>query len=721
MLNYLASLAAITFASGDNNEQSSKRSRSAAPPAPVLIGSRALALYSDVAVRVPVPLYAREWLANDSASSSSPSSDWDVVAAVPHIVAAIDAVPDERLVVCEANVEHRRILLAVRDDANDGDLVRLDIEPIMSRAAFSLALADVPSSAFLIADYARAHGAELKRVAVPLFGECAAADVPLLFAIKRSHVHFPVTWRRHIELLHALLAAYPTRLAWHIADDSLARLCALRREELVALRGEPGAHIALNVTNEEFFADGGNAALAHRRRYDHDRIHEHVAYEPGVPIYTRLRRDPDKALLSEAAFRRLDHVGQVRLVKEECYAIALERYLLKGITDDAAEAYWMALERVCTTLARGWFREFACQHYPEAKVCDRDLVADAAAIAADARFLAQQAPLHQPAVLSPLAHVTPTHRVLQAPDACRPEIVNAIADILASWRQTEQSVTGNIVTTVVEFRLSPHGAVHRAKIVDKLQTAAFDKDADGSATLSVALDDAKVFSARVAKITVSHYEDSGCEWGGGGYTYYSQELVTKVDCEPLPAWFVAEADAVALPPLLAFAATIAVPVRAYEHRVVRSKLIARALDLPPFISVEKNPAHLYALQHPAQMINDALRCSALTAVNVAHLALYALPQTVAALSRCTALQQLTVVVPTTEKELTTLVGIVRGLPLLSVVNLQFSANRFFSSESCGVHHNVGELSREPATHLALDRIAAELKQANASIKRVAGF
>jgi hypothetical protein len=181
----------------------------------------------------------------------------------------------------------------------------------------------------------------LKRCSVPFFGDVPAADVPLLFAITRSHIHFAIAWRHHIETLHAMLAS-DARLAWDLdASEPLGCLCKLRREELVALRGEPGAHIALGVTNEQFFADSGESALAHERKFDHDRIHEHVAYEPNVPIYTRLRRDPKKALLSEALFLQLDARSQVRLVKEEAMAIALERYLLKGLVqpEEYYEAY----------------------------------------------------------------------------------------------------------------------------------------------------------------------------------------------------------------------------------------------------------------------------------------------------------------------------------------------------------------------------------------------
>ena len=46
-------------------------------------------------------------------------------------------------------------------------------------------------------------------------------------------------------------------------------------------------------------------------------------------------------------------------------AIALERYLIPGEITDPATAYTAALGKVCTSLTKGYFREFAVQHWPE--------------------------------------------------------------------------------------------------------------------------------------------------------------------------------------------------------------------------------------------------------------------------------------------------------------------------------------------------------------------
>jgi hypothetical protein len=46
-------------------------------------------------------------------------------------------------------------------------------------------------------------------------------------------------------------------------------------------------------------------------------------------------------------------------------AIALERFLVPGVTADIQTAYSEALLRVCTSLTKGWFRQFAVDHWPQ--------------------------------------------------------------------------------------------------------------------------------------------------------------------------------------------------------------------------------------------------------------------------------------------------------------------------------------------------------------------
>jgi len=68
---------------------------------------------------------------------------------------------------------------------------------------------------------------------------------------------------------------------------------------------------------------------------------------------------------------------QLNDVREEAMVLALERYLLPGHKSSGRDAYVSALKKICTTTTKGWFREFAIDHYPELRDCppERDLLA----------------------------------------------------------------------------------------------------------------------------------------------------------------------------------------------------------------------------------------------------------------------------------------------------------------------------------------------------------
>ena len=54
--------------------------------------------------------------------------------------------------------------------------------------------------------------------------------------------------------------------------------------------------------------------------------------------------------------------------------IALERYLIPMISKNHETSYHLALVRICTTLTKGWFRQFAIDNYPRLLNLDKDLI-----------------------------------------------------------------------------------------------------------------------------------------------------------------------------------------------------------------------------------------------------------------------------------------------------------------------------------------------------------
>jgi len=205
--------------------------------------------------------------------------------------------------------------------------------------------------------------------------------------IKTSHIYWPHHWAKSIIALHmmrrllsgqkhAILncdnVSYPTKVPFRSKEHE--NWIKLRREETKIKHGEPAKNICLNVTNEEFLNRPGSLYV--QKYCDHDDIHEKVKFG-AVPKYTLLK-PPGKensAMCDRKLFFNLPFEEQIQDVQEEGMVLALERFLLPGLLTDQQEAYHIAISRICTTITKGWFREFAIDHYPEVWRCPKDLTA----------------------------------------------------------------------------------------------------------------------------------------------------------------------------------------------------------------------------------------------------------------------------------------------------------------------------------------------------------
>jgi len=203
------------------------------------------------------------------------------------------------------------------------------------------------------------HGLPGLDVMASPIGEVRVAPPTWLAAIKRSHVMLPIRWKKTISDLHWLRGQNG-----HDERDSpdIAAFVRLRTAEHVTRHGLKAARLA--VTNEEFFA---RSQAAVGRIHDHDALHELVAYGDR-PLYESFKRDLGRAALDRGMFLAAAPVARERLVREEAMAIALERFVIPSLVSDtpitAEDAYGRALQRICTTLTSGWFRDWAIDHWP---------------------------------------------------------------------------------------------------------------------------------------------------------------------------------------------------------------------------------------------------------------------------------------------------------------------------------------------------------------------
>jgi len=129
----------------------------------------------------------------------------------------------------------------------------------------------------------------------------------------------------------------------------------LREEEIAAL------HPKLNVSKKEFFVPAGSVKYV----YDHDTLHEAMKHLE-KPAYNYFKPLVAEVMTDRRLFERLPLKTRCYAVLEEAYVLALERSQIPyGDSVDPFDSFKIALEKVCTSITSGWFREFAWEHYEE--------------------------------------------------------------------------------------------------------------------------------------------------------------------------------------------------------------------------------------------------------------------------------------------------------------------------------------------------------------------
>ena len=174
-----------------------------------------------------------------------------------------------------------------------------------------------------------------------------------LALIKRSHLHRSLGFQKSITHFHKYglfeefktLTPYETRLY----EDRKA----------LTMKYLPQGYPKLNVKVKEFFDDYVT------KKYDHDYLHERFAYYD-KPLYTRLQKDPEYAWCDKDLWYNLSDEDKVKCVTEEVMVINTERFLVPSDwTHNPKVGHMKALDKVCTTLCSGYFRDFAIDNYPK--------------------------------------------------------------------------------------------------------------------------------------------------------------------------------------------------------------------------------------------------------------------------------------------------------------------------------------------------------------------
>jgi hypothetical protein len=207
------------------------------------------------------------------------------------------------------------------------------------------------------------------------------APLEVLEAIKTSHIYWTHKFEKNIADLHNMrdiLFEYPVKMKARqvkkYRKPSCNELVVKRRAEKELISEYvPASHIHMDQKADDFLEKNTSKLLV-EKIIPHDDLHKLVATHPEIgPLYTQILVTPDKALCDEKKWDNLSQELRLDDVREEAMVLTVERYLLPKLSNDYKSAYIQALNKICTTIAKNWFREFAIDHYPLLLECPKDL------------------------------------------------------------------------------------------------------------------------------------------------------------------------------------------------------------------------------------------------------------------------------------------------------------------------------------------------------------
>ena len=181
-----------------------------------------------------------------------------------------------------------------------------------------------------------------------------------LYTIKISHAFWELhgTWNKH--MMDALfLQKKGAKFIPELYDILYPIWEEVHGKKKVNLEADP----------DEFFND-----KIVKRIYDHDSIHESVAYYDR-PLFERILRDNSEVAVDKSKWEALDHEDKLKMVREEVYATALERKLVPtNYQGSPGAAYTWTLRKTITSLTKGWFALFVALNFKDLTKPDVDYV-----------------------------------------------------------------------------------------------------------------------------------------------------------------------------------------------------------------------------------------------------------------------------------------------------------------------------------------------------------
>lgn len=190
------------------------------------------------------------------------------------------------------------------------------------------------------------------------FDDIRTIDAQGLFSLKKSHIHIPIKFDKHIR-------DYCTLNKIVNGVDTMPEITKQNTEDIKKRLNRHFKSPSLNKSVKEFFSQSEGKVKSF---FVHDHIHEVMAHYDR-PLYEKMQRDLTMAKCEKDLWEKFSYEDKMKCVLEEAYVIALERKVLPVLYggerqySSPKDALAWAMMRVCTTLTGGWFRKFATDNY----------------------------------------------------------------------------------------------------------------------------------------------------------------------------------------------------------------------------------------------------------------------------------------------------------------------------------------------------------------------
>lgn len=187
---------------------------------------------------------------------------------------------------------------------------------------------------------------EVQKYWVPTFEEIISIsknkeflDPELVLTIKASHANWNIHWDKTMSDI-LFLKNKGNKINVKIYKKLIKDWTKVHGRMAASLKGKD---------SKTFFEDSV------KRKYVHDDIHEVMAFYD-EPLYKKILKNGDKSVeCCQKKFDILDECDKVKLVKEEIYVTALERFIIPNDYNfSAGSAYKKSLKKFITTMSSGW-------------------------------------------------------------------------------------------------------------------------------------------------------------------------------------------------------------------------------------------------------------------------------------------------------------------------------------------------------------------------------